>query len=65
MGCVKTLSLDGLEKNVLEDVVASSAGNLTGVTDTCNQVEGGACGRGDECRRDDGGEEGEWSGSGV
>ena len=46
VGCVKSLSLDGQERNILTDPAVA---NRTGVTDTCNQVEGGACSRGDEC----------------
>ncbi len=44
VGCVKSLSLDGLEKDILAQSVNSS-----GIQDTCNRVEGGACTRGDEC----------------
>ena len=40
VGCVKSLAVNGNEKSLFADSL-----NRTGLTDTCNQVEGGACAR--------------------
>ncbi len=44
IGCIKSISINGNEKNLISDSL-----NRTGLRDTCNYVEGGACSRGDEC----------------
>ena len=44
IGCIKSISINGNEKNLVTDSL-----NRTGLKDTCNYVEGGACSRGDEC----------------
>lgn len=46
VGCIKGVSLNGFEKNLFRE-----AKNVSGITDTCNQVEGGACNKGSECGR--------------
>lgn len=50
VGCVKSLSVNGYEKNILGGSLNSS-----GIGDTCNQIEGGACNGGDECGGGDNG----------
>jgi protocadherin Fat 4 len=44
VGCIKSISINGNEKNLLTESL-----NRTGLTDTCNYVESGSCTRGDEC----------------
>ncbi len=44
VGCVKSLSINGHERRLIGDAL-----NATGIRSSCNQVDGGACGRGDEC----------------
>lgn len=44
VGCIKSISINGNEKNLITESL-----NKTGLTDTCNYVESGSCSRGDEC----------------
>ena len=44
VGCIRSISINGNEKNLLSESL-----NATGLEDTCNYVESGSCSRGDEC----------------
>ena len=44
VGCLRSISINGNEKSLLKDVL-----NSTGLTNTCNYVEGGACSKQDVC----------------
>ena len=44
VGCIRSISINGNEKNLFTESL-----NNTGLKDTCNYVESGSCSRGDEC----------------
>lgn len=43
-GCVKIFQVNGVEQNMLKGAL-----HVEGVSPNCNQMEGGACNKGNEC----------------
>ena len=44
VGCIRSISINGNEKNILAESL-----NATGLKDKCNFAESGSCTQGDEC----------------